>query len=465
MRKAKAPNQALRYHRERHNWTQEQAAEALLSVCGPGRRGEINARMFSRWERGEQIPSIEYREKLCRLYGVSSPEELGFLRREGVSQESSPSNTLSASLVSVERQEQAWFTLGTSYLGQLFNDGWSIGEILDMSKLLLQTIQGMPPLNRPKILESSSVTSVRSIPVLRSSSVPEDECLQLCYALDRSIDAGWRLFHTTGSIQVLTVGKALLHIIQQNHVCIPSRKRNSFYSSVQNLIGQALHFQCRYEEAMEAHVNAHIAALGSGEASEVVRCLFCQSNVHRTLGQYSQSIQVIEEALCYLNDPIDEMLIRIKAHLLASWADNAMNLGEYSIARQKLAESKVLLDDVTPDEEFDLASWFQLAGNYAYMTQDYETATQEYEKALITLSSRWFMRQALILMPLLSTYTCTQNREGILAIFERAVTAVRSLNEPITNKYFVDTVQGILVVFENDSRVYDSASQTLHQFS
>ena len=104
IRKVKIPNQALRYHRERRNWTQEQAAEALLNECGPGKRGEINPRMISRWERGDQIPSFEYREKLCRLYQVSSPEELGFLDREEVfgistiSQESSSSDISSTSL-------------------------------------------------------------------------------------------------------------------------------------------------------------------------------------------------------------------------------------------------------------------------------------------------------------------------------------------------------------------------------
>ncbi len=104
IRKVKIPNQALRYHRERRNWTQEQAAEALLNECGPGKRGEINPRMISRWERGDQVPSFEYREKLCRLYQVSSPEELGFLDREEVfgiptiSQESSSPDISSTSL-------------------------------------------------------------------------------------------------------------------------------------------------------------------------------------------------------------------------------------------------------------------------------------------------------------------------------------------------------------------------------
>ncbi len=85
MSNPKSPNQTLRYHRERHNWTQEQAAQALLEVCGPEQRGEVSAKTISKWERGVQTPSLEYREKLCRLYGVSSPEELGLLKREEVS--------------------------------------------------------------------------------------------------------------------------------------------------------------------------------------------------------------------------------------------------------------------------------------------------------------------------------------------------------------------------------------------
>ena len=84
MSNPKSPNQTLRYHRERHNWTQEQAAQALLEMCGPGQRGEVSAKTISKWECGVQTPSLEYREKLCRLYGVFSPEELGFLKREEV---------------------------------------------------------------------------------------------------------------------------------------------------------------------------------------------------------------------------------------------------------------------------------------------------------------------------------------------------------------------------------------------
>ena len=463
MRKTKVPNQALRYYRERRNWTQEQAAETLLALCGPGRRGEINARMISRWERGEQVPSLEYREKLCKLYEVQSPEELGFLRQEELSSVSvlQKQSGLSAAH---PQQEYPWLTFAVTYLGQLLSNGWSIREVLDALKIVLQSIQDMPTIYRSKLLSVNAAPSVSS-PLFISSSFSEDECIQFCSSLERSIDAGWQLFHTASNIQVLTVGQTLLYLLQQSHMLLPPRKRNKLYCCVQNLIGKALYFQGRYEEAMEAHVNAHIAALGSGDPSEVARCLFCQADVYQALGQYSKSIGAIEEALCFLNNPASEMFNRLKAHILAGWADNAMSMGEFMVAQQKLSESRVLLNDIAPNEEFDLASWFQLSGKYAFMLQEYQTAIQEYEKALTSLPSNWFMRQVFVLLQLLSAYTCVQNREGCLTTIERLVTVVQLLNAPIINKYFMDTVQGVRIVFEKDVPIQDFVAQKLRHIA
>lgn len=159
------------------------------------------------------------------------------------------------------------------------------------------------------------------------------------------------------------------------------------------------------------------------------------------------------------------MLIRLKAHLLAGLADNALSMEEYIIAQQKLAESKVLLDGIAPNEEFDLASWFQLSGKYAFMLKEYETAIQEYTRALTELPPHWCMRQVFVLMQLLSAYTCVQNREGCLATTERLVTVVQSLNAPIINKYFTDTIQGVRIVFENDVSIQGFVTQKLRQIA
>lgn len=74
------PNLRLRDERRLRSWTQEEAAEALCRLCtdNPRARGEINAKMISRWETGENIPSMYYQKIMCQLFGKTA-QELGFL--------------------------------------------------------------------------------------------------------------------------------------------------------------------------------------------------------------------------------------------------------------------------------------------------------------------------------------------------------------------------------------------------
>lgn len=74
------PNTALKRERLCRSWTQEQAADALYQFCvnEARERGDINAKMISRWETGENAPSLFYQQKLCKLFG-KTPEELAFL--------------------------------------------------------------------------------------------------------------------------------------------------------------------------------------------------------------------------------------------------------------------------------------------------------------------------------------------------------------------------------------------------
>ena len=190
---AKMPNRSLRYYRERHNWTQEQAAEALLALCGPGKRGEVNARMISKWERGVQIPSLEYREKLCKLYDVQSPEALGFLTRQDIDvpiayQRVSTPNLPSNPARSFIEPQEAWLIHGTSYLAQLFDDGWSMNDILTSVKIVLHSMSGMSGNARQYLLLSDVRESTR--PSLKGRRVSEEELAQLHHALGESIGAG-----------------------------------------------------------------------------------------------------------------------------------------------------------------------------------------------------------------------------------------------------------------------------------
>src|SRR5579883_1386013 len=95
-RRATSP---LRRSRLLRHWTLEQAADALFQLCTEQerrqRRGDINAKMVSAWERGKHVPDAFWREKLCRLYEASA-EELGFV--EPVSPQGPSSVRMSAPL-------------------------------------------------------------------------------------------------------------------------------------------------------------------------------------------------------------------------------------------------------------------------------------------------------------------------------------------------------------------------------
>ena len=359
-------------------------------------------------------------------------------------------------------EQSAWLTQGASYLGQLFSEGWSSEEILESLQVVLQGVQGIPTAMRRKLLILGADVIISDIhtPTTRSISTEEQE--QICLAWDKSIDISYKFFHKANIAQVFAIGKALLSVLQQNHTILPSRIRNRFYAGVHNLIGISLQHQGQYHAALDAHTNAHIAALGSGETLEVIRSLLCQINVYQALGQYRQAFEVIEEALRILSTATDEELLRAKGQLFVCWADHAMQVGEYRLAQQKLAESEMFLESIVPNEEFDRSSWLEMAGKYAFMTKDYQTAIQHYEKALMALSSKSIVRQTLILVPLLSTYTSVWDREGCLTTLEKTSAVVQLLKSPIINKLFTDSVQGMSRTFENDVDVQHIIAQTLH---
>jgi transcriptional regulator with XRE-family HTH domain len=71
------PNLRLQWHRHRHRLTQEQVAEqvALIAWERFAVRVGVDARMVSKWERGEKRPSRLYQECLRLLF--NDPELFG----------------------------------------------------------------------------------------------------------------------------------------------------------------------------------------------------------------------------------------------------------------------------------------------------------------------------------------------------------------------------------------------------
>ena len=257
----------------------------------------------------------------------------------------------------------AWLALGTSHLAQLFDEGWSLENILESLRVVLQSTQGMTDISRRRLLHLSGNALISGIILPTNAHMSEEERIQLIQAMGESIATGFNLFHTMGNAQVFAVAQSQLYMLQKMHMFLYPGIQASFYSSVYSLLGLTLHLQGCYEESLRFHSSAHIAARESGDIWRVTQSLTCQVGTYQSADRHTEAIQLIETALRLIEDQTDEKYLRLQAHLLANWADSATAIGEYQIAQKKLEQSAELLDKISPKQEFDKASWLQMAGN------------------------------------------------------------------------------------------------------
>ncbi len=459
------PNRALRYQRERRNWTQEQAAEALLALRGPGKRGEVNARMFSKWERGVQIPSLEYRKLLCQLYEVRSPEDLGFLKPEdsalstSIRPSLSPTHSFTLAHSYSESQEEVWLTYGTQSLAQLFHDGWSANDILASVRIVLHAMSGMSGVTRQQFVVSDVNTSKK--PLLHGRHVSEEGLTHLHTALEESIGASWKLFHTASTAQLLALGQTQLSLLQQVHPLLHPSVRPYFYAGLYGLIGISLHFQERDTEALSIHQNGYFAASTTGNTWYIVQSLICQADCYTALRQYDLAVQTIEEALARVRNPADKAETCAKAHLLSCWADNAMMIEDYRTAQEKLEAAEECLDQTISNEEFDHASWLVLAGKYALRRRDYTTALRHFEASLVKLPVHSTLRRVVTTLGVTKAYARIRAREKSLEIAEQLVPMIQSINSRMTNRWFAEYLQcDLLDIFPTDKDVQTFVTRT-----
>ena len=248
------PNELLRRQRLQRGWSQEYAADRLHELCmadGQRRkRGDINANMISRWECGRFPTSTFWQEKLQRLYGVSA-EELGFIEPLPQHQESlpvwkpssveQPRESVVVSLSSEQAQAlrflsraedsnsaqlaDAWLIAGVNQLAHLFEEGWSVEDILRSLQHVLPGVQIMSKIKRRQLFQLGAAVIMRGIPMPSSEKyVSEEERVKFCRAFGESIGASWTLFHTASNVQVEAVGgHNCTYYRKQVHICIPMR--------------------------------------------------------------------------------------------------------------------------------------------------------------------------------------------------------------------------------------------------
>ena len=484
--KQRKPNERLRYQRRLHGWTLRDVADKLYDLCATEeeeRESLISADTVGRWERGASKPSLFYQRKLCALFGRTA-EELGFIEPQSPPEERLPgvdsrwqpvaSVPLPPTYQTIDPLDEipgtsseqplgAWLAAGAADLSALFADGWSLEEVLSSLQVVLKGVQAMSNLSRRKLFQLGAAAAISGVPIPEGKHISAEERAKLHSALGESIGAGWRLFHTSSMPQVLAVGQAQLFLVQQNHSMLFSRERSMFYSSVYNLMGKALYFQEHYQQALDAHINAHVAAMATGNPWYVTQSLICQADSYQALGQHIEAIETIEEALRILGNPTDELCIRSKAQLLASWADNAITLKEWHIAEEKLEASAIFLDQIHPNEQFDRASWLQLKGKYSFAIGNYDKAIEHLEAAFSKISPNWIVRQVLILLPMVAAYTWEGNRDACLATANKAFSAIKTLNAPTVNKLYAASLKGLLDEFPKDAQVRTFVADKLPQ--
>ncbi len=361
--------------------------------------------------------------------------------------------------IATDEYAGAWLALGTSHLAQLFEEGWSLENILNSVRVVMQGAQGMSTITRRKLLQLSGI----ALPT--SEHVSEEVRVRVTDALSKSIIDGWKLFQT-GKLsvpQVTAVAQTQLILIKQAEYLIAPINCSLFLSAAYRIIGTGLSFQGRYIESLKYHQSAHIAALESGDLSSTIQSLLCKANSYHDLKQYADATQTTEMAFRLSEHQTDAVGIQSKTHILGCWANNAMQQGEFVLAQKKLDEAAAYLDQISPNEEFDKASWLSLHGKYAFTTRDYSTAIQYYEKAILELLPNWTVGNILTLIPLMVAYACKGERDKGLATAQNTLEVLQTLNSAAMNKLFIDAVEhALLASFPDDKQIQTFLTDVRH---
>lgn len=351
-----------------------------------------------------------------------------------------------------------------SLISSLSGTDRSSDNTLDVLRVLsgFEGRQDMSLLSRRQLLELGIAAFISCLAHLDSKHISAIEREELGRALGQSISDGWELFHTVGNAKMLAVSQMQLSLIHQAHALLHPSTRSHLYAGVYSLVGLALHHEDRHEEALQAYHHAHLATVATGDVWHIAQNLLSQANIYLALGRYTEAVQTIEEGYSYLGDA-DEEHRRTKAHLLGVWADVAITTKDFETAQRKLDAVAALLDQISPNEQFDRANWCQLTGKYAYFTDNYSAAAQWYEQALREGHVQCMIRQTITLMSLLSTYAHIQDRNASLMTVEKAARVIPVLNAPIMNKTVIEALQGLLIVFPHDSRIKVAVSDLLQR--
>jgi tetratricopeptide (TPR) repeat protein len=258
---------------------------------------------------------------------------------------------------------------------------------------------------------------------------------------------------TAGTAQVPAVSQSQLALIQQAQTTLYPDALPFLYSGAYRLMGAALYFQQRYKEAFYTHDRGYLAAIESRGTWNIAESLSWAAYVYQECNQHAKAIEAIQEALMVIENRQDEASLRLKAHLLACWTENATRLHEKRTASEKLESSEALLDQLAPNEEFDRSKWLQQADIYALYLKQNDLAAERLQQALDELPARWLLCYLSTALPLAKAYTRMKERDQALHVVQNTLPVIQSVQSGTFTEEFQSFLQDdLLKSFPGDQR-------------
>jgi tetratricopeptide (TPR) repeat protein len=350
-------------------------------------------------------------------------------------------------------------------LGQLFDAGWTLEEILEALRVMLQGVQQMPAPVRKWLLQCNGIALAHSIEPPTTEHLSQEERYRLWKALEKSIDSGWHLFHKAPPAQVLVVARTLLNLVQQMHGLLSPDVRPVLYAGIYNLLGAALLFQGQHDSARRTHEKAQIAALEGGDLWSMAQSLNWQAIGLQLAGRFQDALLTIEAALRVLGQREDVPGIRLQAHLLADWALNAAHLPGQLSFQEQLETSAMLSKPLELNEEFDILQWRQVAGSCLLLKGQYSEAIHLLGQSLAELPAGWLIRQLLTLFPLAESYARSGERDASLEIGKRIITLLGHIDAHMFHIRFTEYYQTLHMHFPRDQRISTFIAEARQQFA
>lgn len=465
----KAATHPLRTARTRYNLTIEQLAQETSMSTATIWRAEHNYSI-----------NAESRRRLCTYFGMTS-QELGLAITPERGQKkllttraasSSPTlapahlheldhtntyprheghatHTTATPIATTPFQEQTglWLILGASQLSSAFEQQWTPETLFESLHIVSQSLRGMPT-SVHLALQHYGIGSLHLKEHMSAS-----ECFQLQESFTHSVNQAWQFSHASRPEQVLAVGHALRMLLDYIHTLLPPRIHAIFSASIYNLIGSALHHLDASEAEEQMYARAYAAASEAQDPWHQAQSRNWQAIAANFAGRYSRAIQYIEEAYRLIEELEGEEFLCSKAHLLANWAYNAAILQDYAIVQEKLEASGQLLKALTPNDEFDAATWHQIAGNCTLMNGRYNEAITHFEQSLAQFPEHWRSRRALTLIPLAEAYAKKREKEASLVIAQEAASEVHTLSSKMLMNRLLEYQHVLIEAFPRDPGV------------